>query len=313
MRQNDPRLATATDSRVAVKCAGKMKPLATLLNAVVALLALLAVAPGRAQDKASSGCWPWPDSMDAVAADPQNHIVMFEDANIRVLDVHTPPHTTNSKHDHEWLSIFLQAEPQPHGRDHGTDGTPTPPGGELSADALFPVLSVAGTQAPHAWENLDTFTKHFYRVEFKKIPFECPGKNGAMIFRKDAVQSVPAVPMASWSWPASMDAVITSQDTDKVLFETYDIRFVEVTIPPNQKQQMGGTLWPAALLFFEPQPLGVETAYDGKTTQVDHKFQAGKFPTAIRQGPQPPHAFENKDTFPVHYYRVEFKKITYKG
>jgi hypothetical protein len=280
---------------------------------VMGLLALFAVAASQAQDKSSLGCWPWPDSLDAVTADPQNHIVMYEDANIRVLDVHTPPHTTNSKHDHQWLSVFLQDEAQPRGRDHGTDGTATQPGGEVPADAPFPALNVAGTQAPHAFENLDTFTKHFYRVEFKRVPFECPGKNGAMLFRKEAVQTLPEVKVASWSWPASMDAVITSQQTDKVLFETYDMRFVEVTIRPNQEQDMGETLWPSALLFFEPQPKGVETSYDGKAIQVERKFEGAKFPMAIRMGPHPPRSFENKDNFPAHYYRVEFKKVNYKG
>jgi hypothetical protein len=283
------------------------------LSVVVGLLSLCAAAGAQAQDKSSSGCWPWPDSLDAVAADPQNHIVLYEDSNIRVLDVHTPPHTTNSKHDHQWLSIFLQDEAQPLGRDHGTDGTPAQPGGEVPAGAPFPALTVAGTQAPHAFENLDIFTKHFYRVEFKKLPFECPGKNGAMIFRKEGVQTVPTANVASWSWPPSMDAVITSQETDKVLFETYDMRFVEVTILSNQKQALGETLWPSALLFFEPQPKGVETAHDGKATQVERKFESTKFPMALRTGPQPPHSFENKDTFPAHFYRVEFKKVNYKG
>ncbi len=252
----------------------------TSAMSVMGLLALFAVAGARAQDKSSSGCWPWPDSLDAVAADPQNHIVMYEDSSIRVLDVHTPPHTTNSKHDHQWLSIFLLAEAQPKGRDHGTDGTATQPGGEVPADAPFPVLNVAGTQAPHAWENLDTFTKHFFRVEFKKIPFECPGKNGRMIFRNEAVQTLPP----------------------------------EVIIRPGQKQEMGETLWPAVLLFFEPQPKGAGTSYDGKAAQqVERKFEAAKFPAAIRMGAQPPHSFENKDNFPAHYYRVEFKKVNYKG
>jgi hypothetical protein len=291
----------------------KLRRLSFFAVGVAGLLALLGVTGTQAQDKSSSGCWPWPDSLDAVAADPQNHIVMYEDSNIRVLDVHTPPHTTNSKHDHQWLSVFLQGEAQPRGRDHGTDGAPTQPGGETPADAPFPVVSVAGTQAPHAWENLDTFTKHFFRVEFKRIPFECPGKNGHMIFRNEAVQVLPAVQVASWIWPASMDAIITSQETDKVLFETYDIRFVEVTIRPGQKQEMGETLWPAALLFFEPQPKGLETSNDGKAAQVERKFETAKFPMAIRMGPRPPHSFENKDSFPAHYYRVEFKKVSYKG
>jgi hypothetical protein len=105
--------------------------------------------------KEKSGCWPWPDSMDAVRADPENHIVLYEDENVRMVDVHTPPMQTNSKHDHQWLSVFLQDEPQPRGRDHGTDGTAGTAGGVIGADAPFPLLNVAGTQAPHAYENMD--------------------------------------------------------------------------------------------------------------------------------------------------------------
>jgi hypothetical protein len=57
----------------------------------------------------------------------------------------------------------------------------------------------------------------------------------------------------------------------------------------------------------------VATFHDSKTAQVDRKFEGVKFPQAIREGKQPPHSFENTDTFPAHYYRVEFKKIQWKG
>jgi hypothetical protein len=286
---------------------------------VVGFLSLFATSRAGAVDKTSSGCWPWPDSMDAVAASPLNHSVLFEDSNIRFLDVHTPPHTINGKHDHQWLSVFLQDEAQPRGRDHGTDGTVSDGsaangGGNVGPDAAFPLLNIAGPQAPHAFENVDTFTKHFYRAELKQIVFECPAKNGEMVsYNKDRLQTVPEIKVASWKWPASMDAIITSPSTDKVLFENFDIRLVEVTVRPGQKQNMGETMYPSVLLFYEPQPEGLETSYDGVTTTVERKFHGAKFPQAIRMGKRPPHAFENKDTIPAHYYRVEFKRITYKG
>jgi len=88
---------------------------------------------------------------------------------------------------------------------------------------------------------------------------------------------------------------------------------VEVTIPPGQKQEMGEQLYPSVLLFYEPQPKGMTTSYDGKSIQVDRKFEGVKFPQAIREGKRPPHSFENTDTFRAHYYRVEFKKIQWKG
>jgi len=270
------------------------------------------LAPGTTKEK--SGCWPWPNSLDAVRAAPENHVVLYEDENIRMVDVHTPPLQTNHKHDHQWLSVFMQDEAQPKGRDHGTDGTAGPAGGVVPPDAAFPLLNVAGTQAPHAFENLDTFTKHFYRAELKKIPFECPGPNGAMAsYNKERVTTLPDVKVDGWSWPDSMDQIITSRKTDNVRFETFDLRFVEVTIPPGQKQEMGEQLYPSVLLFYERQPKGVTTSYNSKTAQVDRKFEGVKFPQAIRQGKQPPHSFENTDTFPAHYYRVEFKKIQWKG
>ncbi len=289
--------------------AGQAPPAPTASGPVAAGPAL---PPGTTREK--SGCWPWPDSLDAVRADPQNHIVLYEDENIRMVDVHTPPMQTNSKHDHQWLSVFLQDEAQPKGRDHGTDGTAGPAGGVVSGDAPFPLLNVAGTQAPHAFENLDTFTKHFYRAELKKIPFECPGANGAMAsYNKERVTTSPDVKVDSWPWPESMDQIITSPKTENVRFETFDLRFVEVTIPAGQKQEMGEQLYPSVLLFYERQPKGVMTSYDGKAVQVDRKFEGVKFPQAIRESKQPPHSFENKDTFPAHYYRVEFKKIQWKG
>src|ERR1700722_20112132 len=125
------------------------------MRCVLAGLALLlALGPPAAAHTISRACWPWPDSLDAVAASPQNHSVLFEDGNIRFVDVHTPPHTVNTKHDHQWLSVFLQDEAQPRGRDHCTDGTVTSGnvangGGEVGPDAPFPLVNIAGPQAPH--------------------------------------------------------------------------------------------------------------------------------------------------------------------
>ena len=273
---------------------------------------VLKLAPGTTKEE--SGCWPWPDSLDAVRADPQNHVVLYEDVNVRMVDVHTPPMQINSKHDHQWLSVFMQDEPQPRGRDHGTDGTAGPAGGAIGPDAPFPLLNIAGTQAPHAYENLDTFTKHFYRMELKKIPFECPGPDGAMLsYVKERMRTSPDVKVASWPWSQSMDQIITSPETDVVRFELYDIRLVEVTVAPGQTEHMGEQLYPSVLVFYEPQPKGILTSYDGKTTNVMRQFEDVKFPQAIRQNKQPPHSFQNTDTIPAHYYRVEFKKIAWKG
>jgi hypothetical protein len=299
----------------------------TVAAAIVTEIAILALTPiaAYAQDKSNSGCWPWPDSLDAVVADPQNHTILYDDANIQLLDVHTPPGTTNALHDHQWSSVFINIEAQPRGRDHKADGSVTQPGGVVPADSKFPILNVAGPQGPHAYENLDTFTKHFYRLQFKKVPFHCPQEFSGQFqatARVEAVTTVPPLEIPDWPWPASMDQVATSPETDKVLVDNEDFRLIEVTIPPGKTQNMGTHRLPSALFFFEVQPKGMDKFSDAATegaeahTQakmVDRRYEGTAFPTAIRMGPQPPHSFQNTDTIPAHYYRVEFKKITFKG
>jgi hypothetical protein len=46
------------------------------------------------------------DATDAVAAAPVVHKVLFENADVRVLDVTVAPHTTESMHTHVWPSIM---------------------------------------------------------------------------------------------------------------------------------------------------------------------------------------------------------------
>lgn len=86
-----------------------------------------------------------------------------------------------------------------------------------------------------------------------------------------------------------------------------------MTVPPGGKEEMGEQIYPSVLIFYQPQPKGIVTWYDGKTAPVERRFDGAKFPQAIREGKQPPHSFQNTDTIPAHYYRVEFKKINYEG
>ena len=136
---------------------------------LVAGLTLLVLAGAWAQNKSSS--WRWPDSMDAVAASPQNHRVLYEDENIRILEVTTQPGTKNNMHDHKWPSVFINDRMLPKGKDYTWDGKVTTR--ERSpADAPYPLMRRMGPQEPHAFENLDTFPMHFYRMEFKKLEFK---------------------------------------------------------------------------------------------------------------------------------------------
>lgn len=285
------------------------------LTTTCALLFALCAAVTFAQDKSPS-CWPWPDSAEATIANPRDHKILYQDANIRFLEVTNPPGNPVHMHTHSLSSVFFTIDPQPRGRDHKADGSATAPGGEVPASANFPILSASGPQGLHSYEDLDTFPKHFYRIEFKKIPFVCPaqgdGNSQDRASRKAAITTDPNFLNTSETL-ATTDQAISSPATDKILVDRADLRLIEVTIPPGATEKMAMDAWPSALVFYEHQPKGTETLADGRVVQVSRRFEGALFPTAIRMGPQPAHSFRNTDTFPAHFYRVEFKKIQFKG
>jgi len=54
-----------------------------------------------------------PDPMEAVLRAPRNHAVLYEDADIRLLEVTVLPGETEVLHDHPWSSVFIIDRPQP--------------------------------------------------------------------------------------------------------------------------------------------------------------------------------------------------------
>jgi hypothetical protein len=54
--------------------------------------------------------WPWPDSLDAVAAAPKHHKLMFENERVRVLEVRIAPGETVPVHTHRWPALIYVAK-----------------------------------------------------------------------------------------------------------------------------------------------------------------------------------------------------------
>ena len=68
------------------------------------------------QDSPSS----WPEELDALAASPEHHKLLFENEWVRVLEVRIPPGETTNVHTHRWpatvyslsWSHFLRRDPK---------------------------------------------------------------------------------------------------------------------------------------------------------------------------------------------------------
>jgi hypothetical protein len=69
----------------------------------------------------------WDPALDAVAAAPKHHKVLFENAKLRVLEVTLEPEDEEPVHHHRWPSVFVLDQVQGPVHDVAPDGTPLPP------------------------------------------------------------------------------------------------------------------------------------------------------------------------------------------
>ena len=107
-----------------------------------------------------------PKKASAIAA-PENHKIVFENENLRVISVTIPAGTTEPYHDHPYYSLLVI---DGAGRDVDHDATGkvavTPQSG---ASRTLPFAFLQPPQALHAVEDLDKQKDgHLIRIEFKK-------------------------------------------------------------------------------------------------------------------------------------------------
>lgn len=137
---------------------------------LVAIAFLLAAGQTRAQDLpiSTDGTDPktWSPMQDAAASGKKNHVVIFEDSEIRVLSVTVAPGETEIPHHHQWPSTIVYDRPV---KSENRDGKgnllalkqPMGDKGELPRVIRVP------PEALHSVTNLDTRPLHLIRIEFK--------------------------------------------------------------------------------------------------------------------------------------------------
>jgi hypothetical protein len=111
--------------------------------------------------------WPWPDSLDALIAAPEQHRLLFENAHVRVLDTRIGPGERTPVHTHRWpashyvasWSDFVRRDAAGavlvNTRSAGARPAPT----ALWGDAL----------APHSLENVGPTVLHIISTEVKSV------------------------------------------------------------------------------------------------------------------------------------------------
>jgi hypothetical protein len=110
--------------------------------------------------------WIWPESLDALAAAPESHRILFENAAVRVLETRIGPGETTQVHTHRWPGV-LYVLSFGHFVRRDADGmllVDTRESGTLpqSGTAVW-----SGPLAPHTLENVDRAEIHVIGIELK--------------------------------------------------------------------------------------------------------------------------------------------------
>lgn len=118
--------------------------------------------------------WTWSDKLDAIAAAPKNHQVVYEDRNVRVLQVICPPGNEEPVHTHRYKStmwfthsarfIYYTYLTGKNGLLVKKDSTEVK---GFPAEALNKGQMV-DREGPHSVKNISTDTLVAYRIEYKK-------------------------------------------------------------------------------------------------------------------------------------------------
>jgi hypothetical protein len=257
------------------------------------------------------------DLYDSALAASEVHHVRYIDPHVRFIEVAYFPGVRGKMHGHAYPSVFAIDAPVPRAVNVTLDpGDPIMRRNGPPSGATWPTCNTMAPQAPHAETNLDTWPHHFYRLEFLRVD----GNGLAQHWREwyphlaDPVRPVgdpkPGSPAASY------DSLLAAPNTHRLLYEDDHVRLVEVSLRPGESEAMHADLFPSVLAFDTPSKAETRSRYldpasphNGQDRNDGGAPPGLTFPTCSTVGPEAPHAVTNLGTTPIHFYRVEFKRI----
>lgn len=233
--------------------------------------------------------YPFADRTEAAIAAPEVHNVRYVDSHVRLVEVAYFPGVVGNMHGHPFPSVFAVDAPVPK----STNTTYDPQRNmvavksEPPAGTTYPYCRAASPQFPHHETNLDTWPHHFYRLEFLRL-------DGTDI---------------ATNWREWYRYTATGLDRSRVLFENDKIRLVEVLIRPGEKRRAAASPYPSILITD-----AAGTALPAGGGRSDSPTLPG-FDTlkCAAVSSIPAGVTRNTGSAPIHYYRIDFKRIDGDG
>ncbi len=259
---------------------------------------------------------------------PDVHRVLFENQNIMFLEVANPPELDVHMHGHPYASVFARDT----GSGPGVAGVPlaeshldpTSPfagkgwgqGGPPSG-LQFPRCTTAPPEAPHKPINHGDVPVHFYRIEFRRLD----GDDFRTHWKDWYPWMLKSFPPFTNPQMAS-DSVQAAPNNYQLLYEDGHVRLLEVTVRPGETTPAHTNLYPSVLAFnnttvnpkdIEDMLIVAVTTGMGRSSVPGQGPAPSVFhmnaPTCTTVSPGLPHKIRNNGTIPLHYYRIEFKRV----
>lgn len=221
-----------------------------------------------------------PDAMDGVTASPENHAVLYEDADVRVIEVHSQPHTREAVHTHARPAVMYIDR-------QGAGTYSTPDGSRNTSHPTDPnfkprIIATKPSEGPHWTENTGEVPYHAIRVEFKH----------------------PGCGVGGWTAasPGADDALTAAPGSHASLIENADVRVLDVHLAPHAKEVFHTHPWPGVV--YVAQGAAVRYAGKGGEGMAGPQFSAGERVVRVGAGG---YSVENLGETPLHLVWFELK------
>jgi len=112
---------------------------------------------------------------------------------------------------------------------------------------------------------------------------------------------------AAAKWPIEHDAVLAAPANHRVIYETDQVRVLEVTVAPGERENLHHHQWPSVLIV-DSRPKYINFDRNGKEIPPAIRGNPA-LPVMVRLPAQAEHAIQNVDTRPFHAFRIEYKTL----
>jgi hypothetical protein len=119
---------------------------------------------GGGDEVSAENNWTWPPSMDAVVAAPESHRVLFENDDVRVLELTIAAGHREPEHTHRDPSVMIVDGPTRIRYYRGDTLTFSSPADTAASGTR---VSWMASEDPHSVENVDDHPYHAVRVELR--------------------------------------------------------------------------------------------------------------------------------------------------